>query len=208
MRCPSFERLIDYLDGKSTAAVASDVRQHLEGGCPNCTSIRQWYEKILTVSSSDDSVEPPPWVLKRAFRIFDAEKSKPKLIERLGRAVAELVFDSMALPVIEGVRATETSSRQLLYEVGAYSIDLHISHSDSQHADLTGQVLREGEVSFESVAMRALTLTRGSTQVLETATNAMGEFAVNQLDAAEYGLLVEVAEGTLVVDKLPLTSYR
>jgi len=54
--------------------------------------------------------------------------------------------------------------------------------------------------------MRNLSLTRGERAVLETFTNAMGEFAFTRIESGEYKLLLEVDEGTVVVDELPLIS--
>ena len=71
MKCPTFERLIDYLDERLSTTAAEIVRTHLDGGCGECASGRDWYLSMKRVAASDDSVEPPPWVFKRALRIFD-----------------------------------------------------------------------------------------------------------------------------------------
>lgn len=76
MKCPSFERLIDYLDGHLTLAEAERVRAHLTTRCESCAASRLWYEKVRAVAGGDDSVEPPAWALKRAFRIFDAQRQQ------------------------------------------------------------------------------------------------------------------------------------
>ena len=206
MRCPSFERLIDYLDGRLAAAEASRVTAHIESGCRNCAANREWYEKVRFVAGSDDMPEPPPWVLKRALRIFENRQARPHLVERLGRAVASLVFDSFALPAVAGVRSTATSDRQLLYRAGDYSIDLQVAPSSQARADLIGQVLREGEASFSSVAAIRLELSREGEVIFSTATNEMGEFAFNNLGQGEYDLLVETTEGSITVPGLPITE--
>lgn len=206
MKCPGFERLIDYLDGHLTQAEASRVSAHIESGCRRCAANREWYEKVRLVAGSDDMSEPPPWVLKRALRIFENRQTRSHLIERLGRAVASLVFDSFAKPAIAGVRSTATNDRQLLYRAGDYSIDLQITPASQSRADLIGQVLREGEASFSSVAAIRLELSRGGEVLISTATNDMGEFAFNNLGQGEYDLLVETTEGSITVPGLPITE--
>ncbi|HEV8485422.1 MAG TPA: hypothetical protein VGV87_17905 [Blastocatellia bacterium] len=206
MKCPAFARLIDYLDGHLAVGDASLVAQHLEAGCSSCTATRQWYERTVSIAAADDSFDPPPWVLKRALRIHEVQREKPGILERMGRAVASLVFDSIALPVVEGVRSTESANRQLLYRVRGYSIDLQIAPADQSHADVAGQVLREGEASFDSVAARPVDLMRGDERLLTTATNAVGEFTIKGVELGDYGLQLELPDGVLVVEEFPVTA--
>src|SRR5215210_6181044 len=100
MKCPSFERLIDYLDNRLDRAEADRFTGHLSAGCPNCAETRDWYERVRVLAAGDESTEPPPWVLKRAVRIFEGQPGRPRLAERIGQAVASLVFDSLARPAM------------------------------------------------------------------------------------------------------------
>ena len=206
MKCPAFARLIDYLDGYLAEGDASLVAHHLEAGCSTCTATRKWYERTVSIAAADDSSDPPPWVLKRALRIYETQRQKPGILERVGRAVASLVFDSVALPALEGVRSTESANRQLLYRVGDYSIDLQVAPAGQLHADVAGQVLREGEPSFDLVAARPVELMRGDERLLTTATNAVGEFTIKGVELGDYGLQIELPEGTLVVEEFPVTA--
>ena len=206
MKCPGFARLVGYLDGRLDEADASRVAQHLESGCSSCGPTRQWYEKTLSIVAADDSCDPPPWVLKRALRIFDVQRERPRILEQLGRAIASLVFDSFALPALEGVRSTESSNRQLLYRAGDYSIDLQISSADQLHAHVAGQILREGETSFDSVAACQVDLLKGDERLLTTATNGVGEFTIKGVELGEYALQLELPDGILVVEEFSVTA--
>ena len=206
MKCPGFARLIDYLDGHLAEGDASRVAQHLEAGCASCSATRQWYERTVSIVAADDSCDPPPWVLKRALRIFESQRDKPGILERLSRAVASLVFDSVAVPAMEGVRSTESANRQLLYRVGDYSIDLQIASADQLHADVAGQVLREGEASFDSVATRSVDLMRGDERLVTTSTNSVGEFTIKGVELGEYGLQLQLPEGILVVEEFSVSA--
>src|SRR6185295_4634470 len=113
----------------------------------------------------------------RAVRIFQTQRdrpklaARPKLAQRIGQAVASLVFDSFARPALAGVRSTETTNRQLLYRAGDYSIDLQIAPAERAKAELIGQALKEGETSFESVAGLKLEITSGDKLVCSTVTD-------------------------------------
>ncbi len=206
MKCPKFEQLVDYLDNRLTEAESAPVAAHLATDCQTCSETRDWYERMRAITASDESIEPPTWVLKRAVRIFETQHNRPRLVERIGQAVASLVFDSLARPAVAGVRSTETTNRQLLYRAGDYSIDLQVAPSDQSRADLIGQVLREDETTFESVSGLRLEIARGGQKIYSTVTDAMGEFKVSGMDCDTYDLRVELPEGSITVPQLPVTQ--
>ncbi|MFY9607754.1 MAG: zf-HC2 domain-containing protein [Blastocatellia bacterium] len=204
MKCPSFERLIDYLDNRLPDAEAAGVATHLASSCADCAESRDWYQQVRKAAASDDTVAPPPWVLKRAVRIFEAQRDRPKLAARMRQAIASLVFDSFARPALAGVRSTEAANRQLLYRAGDYSIDLQIAPSEHTRADLIGQVLKEGDPTFESVAALDFVIARGGEIVFSAVTDEMGEFKVSGIEQGIYDLRVELSEGSITVPDLPL----
>jgi hypothetical protein len=205
MKCPGFEQVIDYLDGKLATADAGRVAAHLAGDCAACVETRTWYERVREVAASDDTVAPPAWVFKRAARIFDTAR-RPRLTERIGEAVARLIFDSFARPQLAGIRSTDTANRQLLYRAENYSIDLQIAPTDEARGELIGQVLREGEETFASVANRRLSIARGDEPIHATVTDARGEFRVSNVDYGTYDLRIEVADGRIMISELPVTQ--
>lgn len=204
MTCPGFERLIDHLDGRLTGSDNDRISAHLATGCRMCGETRTWYVSLKSIVTSDDSCEPPPWVLKRAVRMFETERARTRLVDRVRDKIASLVFDSLTRPALVGVRSTETANRQLLYRAGAYSIDLQVAPSDQSRADLTGQVLKEGEAAFESVAGLSLALSREDEPVCTVTTNEMGEFKIKSIRQGEYDLSVETPEGSINIQGLPI----
>ena len=204
MKCPGFESLIDYLDGRLTGTEATRLSAHLATDCNACAETRNWYVNLRAVVAGDDSCEPPPWVLKRAIRMFEMERARPRLVERVGQKIAALLFDSLTRPAVAGVRSTETANRQLLYRAGDYSIDLQVAPSDQSRADLIGQVLKEGETAFQSVAGLALSLSREDETVCSVVTNEMGEFKIKAIQQGNYDLSVVTPEGVISVHDLPI----
>jgi hypothetical protein len=202
MRCPNFEKLLDFLDGNLTASEAEPVAEHLSAGCAKCQATGDWFNQVSLITAQDDSVEPPAWVTKRALRIFETQK--PRLLERFVQAIASLTFDSFARPAVVGVRATETANRQLLYNANAYSIDLQVAPLGGLRADLVGQVLCEAETSFESVAALTLELVGEDRKAHRTSTNAMGEFTIGGLKQGLYNLTIETPEGNITAYDIPV----
>lgn len=198
MKCPGFEQLVDYLDGRLVAAAAETVAAHLAAGCGNCVSAREWYESVGALARGDESVEPPQWVINRAIKTFDGTRGRSALSKRLGNILATLVYDSFARPVVAGARTTEATDHQLLYRADDYKIDLLLASSD-QGTDVTGQILRESEFLFESTAGIPLELVVGGKPVHSTSTNDMGEFKIEAIDSGQYDLRIEAGEVTITV---------
>jgi hypothetical protein len=163
-----------------------------------------WYEQVKLFTASDDSVEPPNWVLKRALRFFDLPRVRMNLAARVGRVVASLVFDSLHRPAVAGARAVGTEGRQLMYRANDYSIDVQVAPSDQDHPALTGQILREGELTFDSVSGLHLHLIRDGGTLLTTLTNERGEFAIPRVEAGRYDLRVDVNEASITIVELPI----
>jgi hypothetical protein len=206
MKCPSLEHLINYLDNQLNAGEAARLTAHLSAGCRQCAETRDWYERVRLIAASDESIEPPSWVFKRAVKIFETQKTRPSLIERIGQRVASLVFDSLAQPAIAGVRSTETTNRQLLYRADDYSIDLQVAPAERLRADLVGQVLKEGEVAFESVSGLRLEIARRGEPVFSTVTDDMGEFKISGIDYGVYDLRIELENGSITIPGLSLVQ--
>lgn len=201
MNCPAFEHLVDLLDGRLAHAPAAAVERHVALGCLQCGEDVAWYGRVKLVAASDDSVEPPPWVLKRALRIFDAQ---PDARSFASRVIASLVFDSLRRPGLAMSRSIGVEDRQLMYEAEPYSIDLQVASLDQARADLTGQILRRDELMFESVAGLTLNLVREGSPVLSTVTNDRGEFRVGALEGGSYDLKIEARDVSITIVGLPI----
>ena len=199
MTCPEFDRLLDYTDGRLLPESSYEVAAHLTHGCSRCNDDHDWYERLRQITASDDSIEPPSWVLKRAVRLFDAARSQNVVRRHRGRIIAQLVFDSLRRPSLAAARSIELEGRQRLYRAGDYSIDLNVTVSDERGAELTGQVLRKGELMFESVGGLQLCLMRGRKKVVTTVTNKRGEFTISNVGPGGFNLRVDVAEGAITI---------
>ncbi len=206
MTCPGFEQLLDYVDGRLDRLAAETIATHLAGGCGECDGDRAWYQRVKLVTASDDSIEPPPWVLKRALRLFNATGAQMNIGARAAGVVAALVFDSLRRPSLAGARSGGVEIRQLLYRAEDYSIDVQVSPSDQKRIELTGQILREGELRFESVAGLRLDFMRDDGTILSTVTNDRGEFAVPAIDPGSYDLRVDVLDASITIVGLPIAE--
>jgi hypothetical protein len=161
---------------------------------------------VKLVAASDDSVEPPPWVVKRALRLFTAPPASLSIGDRVSAVVASLVFDSFSRPAVAGARSSGVEGRQLLYRAQDYSIDLQVAASGAMRAELNGQILREGELMFESVTGLQLDLMLNGGTVLSTITNDRGEFTIPAVEAGSYDLRVDAYEASITIVGLPIAE--
>jgi hypothetical protein len=58
-RCPSEDRLIDYLDGQVEGEEASEIESHL-GECPVCAASAEALRRTFDIAAADRVPEPPP----------------------------------------------------------------------------------------------------------------------------------------------------
>ena len=204
MKCPKFQTLIDYVDGRLGDDRAVLVGEHMSAGCLKCDEVRRWYVSVRDIAATDDLIDPPAWVLKRALRLFDAERA-PTALGKLKQLIATLVFDSLTQPAPEGVRLTQSPVRQLLYRADAYSIDLQIAPREESVAAMYGQVLREGETRFDSVNGLKIELAGEGHVLHSTVTNEMGEFEFDKVRQGDYELRINLRESTLTIPQLVIT---
>jgi hypothetical protein len=86
-----------------------------------------------------------------------------------------------------------------MYQANGYSIDLQLAGSDQRRAEVTGQILREGELSFESVSGLELELMRNGKAILSAVTTERGEFAIPAIEFGIYDLRVNLNEGSVTI---------
>lgn len=205
MSCPGFERIIDHLDGQLDPELAVEVATHIAAGCSLCAADLAWYERVKSVAAADETIEPPPWVLKRAVRLFETARARAGVRAAIGRLVAMLVFDSQTRLLPAGVRLTAPADRQLLYRAGAYTVDLQIASMDAE-ARLSGQVLKEGEFRFESVAGLKVFILSQEESLAAAVANNFGEFMLPSVGCGQYDLRIETGDADITIVGLTISE--
>jgi len=129
---------------------------------------------VTATARHDRELEPPDHLLRWARALFATRSQEPGSAPL--RLVARLVHDSMAAPELSGIRAQSRISRHLLYEAGAFGLDLRLEYErGSSRVTLVGQLLdrQQPERSLTDVSVQ---LVRGRTQVSRAQCNQFGEF--------------------------------
>ncbi len=222
MTHPSFDTLLEYLEGALSEDERQAVDAHLAGLCPRCSRELARLRKILEAAGSDDSATPPPEVLQRAVAAYrdrrDAGSHRSPGSHRLPvRILAELLFDSrlnLADAPVRGARP----SRQVLYSAGDVDIDLQITpehtsvsersseeripRSENMLSSLVGQVL-ENEQNTDT-AQAFISLEGGQGWLQSAETDDHGQFAFRQVPPGTYDLVFNFERREVAIEGLEL----
>lgn len=156
------------------------MQAHLDGCCKQCSEVLGTWVRVREVAGRERSYEPPEGTTRTAKSLL-AIHGRPRKA-----SVVKLLFDSFQNPVTAGVRSTATTTRQMLYGVGTYRIDLRMEpQMDSDKVSLVGQVLNAAD-PVKAGSQATVTLLRGRKVLAHSQTNALGEF---QLECSLEGQL-------------------
>lgn len=204
MKCPGFQKLIDFLDGQLSDEEAQYMTKHLEDGCSTCVGDRTWYENLRSIVEDVQVFRPAPWVRKRAVELFERQQGMTNALVRATLPAARLIYDSLERLSFATARPAEAAGRQLIYQASGYNVDIQIAASGELGAEIMGQILREGETGFKSVTGLLVDLTKDREDVWSTTTNGFGEFKMHEVASGRYGLRIETEEAVITIEGLPV----
>ncbi len=73
----SFEELVDYVEGRLAPAKARRVAEHVDQGCPHCRQDLLWLRRVLNLMATDDLVDAPNRVVRRAQGLYWTRRRRP-----------------------------------------------------------------------------------------------------------------------------------
>lgn len=161
-REPSFERLLDWVDGRLEPADAADVARAVESALPRTTQTVAWIRNFRAESARHKLLTPPLTLRSQLRSVFIAHHGSEDSDSHGGRAErvevsAVLIFDSRHAD-LAGVRVLPTAPAvrqepfQLVLRGGDHEILLEIVPGRDQ-AQLDGQVLGPGPGAGWRVAL-------------------------------------------------------
>lgn len=202
MECPSDELLAAYAAGDLEPAARDRVDTHLGAGCAACARELAAVARLRRLASEELAPEPPPWLVARAERIPDEARGRG-LAARLYRT-AELVVDTFRRPMPAGARSAAGDTRQLLYHVDDYDVDVRVAPAGPGRARISGQILPPSGGSASDGDLQAeVLLSHPTLGVVSRRTNALGEFDFGPVAEASYALVVEAPGARLLLESIP-----
>jgi hypothetical protein len=170
MKHLSEEGAVNFVNRVMSAEEHAETQKHIESGCKRCVEVVAVWQRVREASSVEAEFQPPAGAVRIAKAAFAAAG-----LEKVSGGL-KLLFDSSLQPSAVGVRSVSADTRQLLYGVGPYLIDLYISARPGGKAiSVTGQLMNS---KFPERILSAVPIVVGNgtgTAVLTT-TNNFGEF--------------------------------
>ena len=151
------------------------MEEHLATGCLECLGWVNVLHKV-TVAATVRGQRVPESLAGEARAIF--VKRHPEPLPALSRLAARLAYDSLRDPLPAGVRSTNLTRRQALYEAGDYCLDLRLE-TDPNERDFTliGQIANR-KTPGEQMAGIPVFLVSGDDVLLSARSTEFGEFHI------------------------------
>lgn len=192
----SNEDAINFVNQVMSVKERAKVQEHLQSGCKRCENTVATWQSVRQTISAESDYQPPAGVLRIVKAAFaSARFSKaPKGLK--------LLFDSILQPAAVGFRSSPSETRQLLYGVGPYLLDLYISaKAGGKMICVTGQLMNS---RFPEKILNAVPILvgNGTGSVLLATTNKFGEFQTEIEYCGDLELRLPSAEGREIVIRL------
>ena len=170
----SMEEWIDFARNVVGPREKAEMEGHLSDGCKECSKALGLWRRVYEAGRRESAYAPPASAVAMAKGNFGLHG--PRKAGRVGQAIAQLLFDSAATPLVAGVRSAGAAERQLLYGVSKYRIDVRIEpQRNTDKVALVGQVLNS-TTPGESIGAVPVKLCRGRRVLVESTTSPFGEF--------------------------------
>ena len=187
---------MNFVNEVMSAEDRAETQTHIESGCKRCSQVIATWQRVREASSVEAEYQPPPGAVRIAKAAFAAAG-----LEKASSGV-KLLFDSILQPAMEGVRSASSDTRQLLYGIGPYLIDLYISaRPGGKVISITGQLMNSNfpERILNSVP---IVVGNGTATVVMATTNGFGEFQGEVDNTGDLELRLPSHDGREIVIRL------
>jgi len=197
--------LVDFARNFLPDETAGAIQAHLATGCPECTEIATFIDRLSIVCHRVAAVSVPEAALRNALSIlpaaFVAKPGRPR------RIAAQLLYDSFLAPAAAGLRSTWQVGWQALYRAGDCSLDLRIEPElHSPRAAMMGQLSNHQipDVRMSDIPVRVKS---GSLVLAEGRSNQFGEFQLEYEQQNRLHLCVYLEGGSRYI-QVPLKRFK
>lgn len=156
--------------------------------------LEQRLDKIIGLMRNDRSIDAPADAIIYAKGLMRSRitAAEPGIVERIV-AVLKMHLEP-GKPAFGERSASAASARQMLFDAGAYAVDIRITKAGRSY-ELRGQIIG-GETSSAEIR-----LTRGN-ETLQTRTDEFGGFRFEKLPAGECEIAIVLSGKELVIPQI------
>jgi hypothetical protein len=169
----SSEEWVDLARGVGSKDLKEAMEGHLKT-CEKCSKVFSMWRRVNDIAHRQEGTEPPDAAVRTVKGMYAIHGPRPH--HPLKTLAAQLLFDSLQIPLQAGIRSSGTDVRQLLFGSGGYRVDLRIEpQMDSDKVSLIGQVLNVANPG-KTVVSAPVALVQGGKVLAKSLTNQLGEF--------------------------------
>jgi hypothetical protein len=200
-----FETLIAYLEHDLDSQSYASVEQHVRD-CADCQKLLD-AARLLSQQVNESSLEEPrPRLIQRAVAAFRRSQLRA---ENPSEPPVSLLFDSWDSSLATGTRG-HTEDRQLLFQVGAFDVDLQLMYdAQTKSHKIYGQLLSEAasQATLEGSAVRLQEI--DSEQNLRlTMIDELGRFNFSLVPSANYTLQIDLSDSNIRIGTVVLAPHH
>jgi hypothetical protein len=201
----TFERLLDWIEGRLTTEDAQAVTQAVAEADATIQDQVRWLRAFGRLQSSVILATPPPrvrTVLTERFAQYAQARQRPTFFQRISAALS---FDSALRPAFAGLRSSETAAdRQLVFATPLADIALNLQpRLGDESIDLIGQVLPN--VADVAASAFVVQVAQGAVEFGITQTDELGEFTFTGLAPAVYQVVLSADDLEIELPSVTLT---
>lgn len=199
----SFERLVDWAEGRLTAEEARAVDEWVAADEANRERVA-WLRAFARVNEGVVMEAPPQEVRSELMRRFDAYAEGCRTPGLRQRLVATLSFESGLQPAFGARSASDQEDqKQLVYTTDAADIALNVRpRHRNGHVDVDGQVFPADDADPASFSVQLLS---GADEVGLSTTDELGEFAFESVPSGAYQILVSGERVEILISSVELS---
>jgi anti-sigma factor RsiW len=192
-RSPSYEELVDLVEGRLSSEAEEQVRSRAAAHASAAEELAET-ERLIGLMRNYSLQEAPSPVIARAARLM--RQSRPAQPSLRQRVVALLRFDSWQQPAAAAVRTGQNATRQILFYAEGYDVDVRVTPAGSTWV-VTGQVL--GPNTGGAAELHGPLLE-------QTTLNDMSKFTFSSVPSGTYTLTLRLEEIDVEIAGLELQS--
>jgi hypothetical protein len=199
MNHPSYETLIDYVEGRLPGIDRTQTENHLSSPCQQCSNQIAQLRTVLEAMAADRTTSPSSDTLNRAIALY---RDRSGVTSRSPlRVLAELLFDSR-LQLSPAATRGAAHTRQMLFATPKVDIDLSITAEHKEH-NLAGQIL-DREQADEPVSAFVILQDEAGTLVRDVQIDSLGQFIFKHVPSGVYELVADLGSQEIAITGLDL----
>lgn len=202
------EAWIDYVRGiqtpstKTTQTRHQDMKAHVKADCEECIAAFGLWKQVHNIAAKESCYAPPAELVRLATLELAARKRQ----DGVPATWATMIFDTLAQPMMAGVRSTAAAPRQMVYEADGLTIDLRFDRQPcTNQFQLVGQVMDSRRCQTVSSEFPVMLWTENGLPIAESKTNHCGEFQLAFEAQERLRLSIQVAHSKLI--HIPLSAF-